>query len=89
MFMAVLLGSFHHHGDNGDHPDCAVCSVMHHAGGDGGVMALATPALPMFHATRFFPLAAVVAAAKNTGSPQNRAPPSERFRPACRIDVHT
>ncbi|MDD2852381.1 MAG: hypothetical protein PHY09_10865 [Desulfuromonadaceae bacterium] len=30
MIVAVLLGSFHHHDDLDDHPDCSICAVAHH-----------------------------------------------------------
>jgi len=74
LFSAVILGSFHHHNDFEDHPDCAVCVVALHAATEISVPSLAAvlfPALPALFVT-LIPTEPVVRPASTLRS---RAPP--------------
>lgn len=76
MLCAVLLIAFHHHADNGDHDDCAICAVTHHRAAD---TALAFPDLhylPFSFPACFAAVVLIAVVTRYCHLPQNRAPPA-------------
>jgi hypothetical protein len=75
MIVAVLLGSFHHHDDEQDHPDCSICAVAHHQPSAVAVITVYTPPVRTAVSTDYIPytthfhLTAAIAS-------QSRAPPA-------------
>jgi hypothetical protein len=74
MLFAVILGSAHHH-DQEDHPDCAICFVVHHAASETSAPpsppAIFLSALPAL----FAPLVLAVPVVRPTSLQRSRAPP--------------
>jgi hypothetical protein len=75
LLAAVLLGSVHHHGDGDDHPDCAVCAVVHHHSADAAVPAPVLLRLPVAIATLFLLRPPAAIAGRTNRSQHDRAPP--------------
>ena len=72
--VAVLLGSIHHHHDQQDHPNCAICAVANHPGIETAAPsppAIYPPTLPALFS--LLALAAVIA--RPTSTLRSRAPP--------------
>jgi|GEM_PF-3077208 len=75
LLLVAVLGSFHHHHDLADHPDCAVCAFVHHADATAPacptLATLILPALPLL-----FVLQVLAPPAGRTASLlRSRAPP--------------
>jgi hypothetical protein len=56
LFLALVLGSFHHHHDLKDHPDCAACAFVHHtdatAPAGPALVTIILPVLPVLFVLR-------------------------------------
>lgn len=76
MPVAVLLESLHHHEDEQDHPDCAVCAVAHHHSADTAVPPPLALSLPTASPALFVPIIPLVISARIIHSQRNRAPPA-------------
>lgn len=76
MLVSVLLGSFHHHEDEQDHPDCAVCAVAHHHSADEAVPPPLALSLPTASPALFVPVIPAVITTRIIHSQHNRAPPA-------------
>lgn len=76
LLIAMLLGSFHHHDDELDHPDCAICAVAHHHSADAAAPYPVTLHLPASYPALFIPIALAALVTRSIHSPRNRAPPA-------------
>ncbi|HIJ97381.1 MAG TPA: hypothetical protein HPP94_16945 [Desulfuromonadales bacterium] len=75
MLAAVLLGSFHHHSDEKDHPDCSICAVAHHQKSCVANAPTYNPPIRSVVITNFIPYAPLVQSSIST-TRQSRAPPA-------------
>ena len=74
MLVALLLGSFHHHDDLDDHPDCSICAVTHHQVADSTIPLPYTIPTPIISRVIFiFTVVLIASSAPHTYS--GRAPP--------------
>src|SRR6185369_4371450 len=71
MLAAVLLESLHHHDDELDHPDCAICAVALHHSSDSAVPFPVALCLPTAFLTFFTLLITTVVVTRTIHSPQN------------------
>jgi hypothetical protein len=76
MLVAVLLGSFHHHADELDHRDCAICVVAHHHNAGAAAPYPVTLHLPTSYPTLFIPIILAALVIRSIHSPRDRAPPA-------------
>jgi cobalamin synthase len=76
MFCAVLLIAFHHHADDGDHDDCAICSVAHHRPADTALTFPNLTYLPFSFPACFATVILILVVTRYCHLPQNRAPPA-------------
>jgi hypothetical protein len=75
LLLSVLLGSFHHHNDEQDHPDCSICAVSHHqSAAPGHIPNYTPPALTC--APTVFATATRISISAHRITSQSRAPPA-------------
>jgi len=75
MITAVLLGSFHHHSDEKDHPDCSICAVAYHQTSCDANTPTYNPPIRSVVITNFIPYTPLVHSSI-TITRQSRAPPA-------------
>lgn len=75
LLLACLIGgSFHHHHDLRDHPDCVICILTHHAPAETGAPALPAGCPLLSQILSTLPILAVVITCW-IGTRRGRAPP--------------
>ena len=76
LLVAVVMGSYHPHSDEQDHPDCSICAVAHHHQADSALSHPPALRLPAAYFTLFFTLILAPVSRRLIHPQRNRAPPA-------------